>query len=126
MNNRIKEIRARLEKAQVEFWGPNMIHNANQSCDGCDADLIINAPADLAFLLGEIERLSTECKGMGRLLEKSVCIPTEEYQRLTAQLKVAVVALRNIQEANGAPDDEDYVTTEARETPAAIAVMEGK
>ncbi len=46
-----------------------------------------------------------------------------EYQALTdlqSKLDAAKTALNNIQNANGSPYDEDYVTTEARETLAKI------
>ena len=84
MSERIDEIRERLDKATPGPWkatyeaaddwvsitgqgfydgGHWMTCPEVATCEGIvgpDADLIANAPADLAWLLGEVERLSAE------------------------------------------------------------------
>lgn len=53
MTDRLTEIRARLDAATPEW-------NYDNDQSGEDVDLINHAPADIAWLLAEVERLRTE------------------------------------------------------------------
>ena len=56
MSDRIKEIRARLDAATP---GPNQLSGRQRECNGVwvHTSLLDHAPADIAWLLDEVERL---------------------------------------------------------------------
>lgn len=67
MSDRLQEIRARLDAATPGPWektSPNVVVAAGDVVAGVpltnNADLIAHAPADLAWLLDEVERLRGE------------------------------------------------------------------
>jgi len=61
VSDRLAEIRARLDAAPsaCDWWVENGVYGicGVRSNDAHDADLIAHAPADIAWLLDEVERL---------------------------------------------------------------------
>jgi FtsZ-binding cell division protein ZapB len=107
MNNRIAEIKSRLEKATPEPWiavgkdqndghevvvageytnEPDMWIDVVYSADEvADADFIARAPEDIRFLLGEVERLQEAIRGattVTNVASTEMKVLREENERL--------------------------------------------
>ncbi len=57
MSNRLAEIRARLDAATVAGWGDEKWVETFTPLRSVGARFVANAPADIAWLLDEVERL---------------------------------------------------------------------